>query len=146
MERFFNKIRKTESCWLWTAGLFTNGYGSFKTEGKAVNAHRFSYVYHNGDISENLVVRHTCDNRKCVNPEHLILGEHKDNVADRVLRNRSASGENNGRSKLTEKDVVSIFKNNIKSKTQLAHLYSVDEKTIRKIKNKTSWKKVTESL
>ena len=66
-----------------------------------------------------------------------------DNVKDRVDRDRSACGEYNGRSKLTNEAVVEIFKDNNTSKCALAKKYNVDEKTIRKIKNRTTWKKAT---
>lgn len=99
-ERFFAKVKKTPTCWYWTAGIRggNNGYGHANYYGKAMGAHCASYLIHNGEnsIPKGMLVRHTCDNRRCVNPDHLVLGTYQDNAEDRMLRNRSnaARGKN----------------------------------------------------
>ena len=85
-KRFWSKVTKTDSCWLWTGGTRA-GYGLFRLRNKMWSAHRLSYAIHTGDVG-NHRVRHTCDNPPCVNPAHLLLGSDKDNSDDKMVRDR----------------------------------------------------------
>jgi hypothetical protein len=87
LDRFMGKVNKTDTCWLWTAGV-KGRYGSFSYNGKDVAAHRWIYEHHNGEIPKGLVVMHTCDNTLCVNPSHLVLGTQRDNMMDMVIKGR----------------------------------------------------------
>lgn len=88
MDRFWNKVKKTDNCWFWTAGTFDDGYGKFKFEKKNRKAHRISWLLTNGDIPEGMLVCHHCDNPLCVKPSHLFLGTPKDNTQDMIKKGR----------------------------------------------------------
>ena len=131
-------------CWECTSHCTNDvGYVRVNNKGKQESGHRYMYRKYYGDIPQGKVVRHKCDNRWCVNPNHLSIGTHADNVKDRVKRNRSAIGVNNGRSKLKELEVLEIFKDNTTPKMQLARKFNIDPKVIRDIKNGITWKSVT---
>lgn len=76
-------------CWLWTKYVGTSGYGQVQVSHKSKSAHRVMFQVHNGEIPKGLVVMHTCDNKLCVNPDHLSLGTQKDNVRDCVAKGRA---------------------------------------------------------
>lgn len=93
-ERFWSKVDKSGECWIWTAGHFKAGYGSF-SQGRSIPglAHRASYEMAFGDIPEGMMVDHICHNRGCVRPEHLRLATNKQNMENPSgLRSDNTSG------------------------------------------------------
>ena len=89
VERFWGNVKKTSSCWLWTGYKEKDGYGRFRVgRGKRMRAHRFSWLYLRGDIPENKIICHKCDNPICVNPDHLFVGTHKENTTDMFNKGR----------------------------------------------------------
>lgn len=113
--RFNSKINKTPGlgpwgdCWEWTGYLDADGYGQFSIGHTVVyRAHRYSYILFKGVIKGKLLVLHGCDNRKCVNPEHLELGTQKKNIQDAVKRKRKKSGVDSPFAKLTAQQVVEL--------------------------------------
>ena len=119
------------------------GYVVCTKDGKTKPIYRYIYRFYKGEPKKGMVIRHTCDNRRCINPQHLIIGTHQDNVRDRVERGRSAKGKDNGRSKLTERQALSIYNNKKNTRTELAKKYGVDRQVIRKIQIGETWRCVT---
>ena len=140
------EINKKTECWEWTGTCFFNGYAraflsSRKGKKYSQHANRMSYEVFIGNIPKNMMVCHKCDNPKCVNPEHLFLGSHKDNMADMVKKKRSVSGNRHPNSKLKEKDIIKIRKSK-ESKLFLAEKYGVSICTIRDVLVRRTWNNV----
>lgn len=87
-ERFFQKVNKTDSCWLWTGAVNSKGYGSMMFEGKVTSTHRLSFMWFKEEIPKGMHICHSCDVPACVNPEHLWVGTHSDNMQDMIAKDR----------------------------------------------------------
>lgn len=143
--RFWSKVAVTEQeneCWLWREKTNQAGYGEIKMDGKAHIAHRMAFTMAFGEPPTGSVVRHECDIRRCCNPKHLLTGTHADNVRDRVIRQRSARGEDAGRAKLTERQVLEIRQLGHAPIRSLADRYGVCHDTIQAIRYRRSWKHI----
>lgn len=90
----FDKPEDPSDCWEWTGRVSEDGYGQYRANRvvPSLGTHRLSYIYHVGLIPDGLLVRHTCDNPPCGNPDHLVLGTQADNMADMVRRGRYRKG------------------------------------------------------
>lgn len=139
--RFWSKVEvgPIEACWPWRGSRRRSGHGEVKLQGQSRSAHRVAYMLTVGPVRADEIVRHVCDNPECCNPAHLRLGSHADNVADRVRRRRSAYGENSGRAKLREADVLHIAESELDGAT-LARMYGVSTHTIYAIKQHKTWR------
>lgn len=90
--RFWEKVQKTESCWLWTGAKNRDGYGNLRFDRKSMLAHRVSWFLEHGELPpQDVEIAHTCDNPPCVNPEHLVESTHLENMLDSVAKNRIGS-------------------------------------------------------
>ena len=146
-DRFWEKVDKKgeNECWEWGAYIHHSGYGHIQIGRNSYRAHRISWELNVGEIPEGMCVLHTCDNRICVNPNHLFLGTYKDNAVDRDKKKRGVipdnSGENHGMSKLKEEDIFKIryFYRRGKSPTEIAKWFPVDRRTVSKIVNRKAW-------
>jgi hypothetical protein len=144
VERFWSKVNKTESCWLWIGTILSHGYGQISlghpsTPGsKRWRAHRFSWELHNGPVPDGLVVCHRCDVPACVNPEHLFLATQKVNVHDAIHKGRRNSF---GVQKLNEDDVSVIRQQASRGILQkdIAKAFGVARNTVSQIVARKTW-------
>jgi hypothetical protein len=141
-ERFWNKVNKTETCWLWTA-CCDMGYGQFGLNNKIHRAHRVSWLIAGNTIPNGHVIRHKCRAKNCVNPDHLETGTHAENSADMVRDGTVAKGEKHGSNKLTETQVMAIYASD-KIHRELAAEFGVARQTISDIKSGRYWSWLTQ--
>ncbi len=145
-DHFWSKVdlRSQRECWLWKGKRDRDGYGIHRLEKRDHRAHRLAYHLACGELPK--VVRHACDNRACCNPHHLQAGTQRENMQDKVERNRQAKGSKNGRAKLTEKDVVEVKRLLVAGEVpqgEIARRYGVSRYVIRDIKQGKTWAHVT---
>lgn len=151
-EKFHNRVQKSDGCWIWVGNINpASGYGRLFYGGRNHMAHRISYELIHGPVSTELVICHKCDNPPCVNPNHLFLGTHADNVADKMRKGRwgggPKSGQENHNSLLTDEQASEI-KGLLKlphfhgKYAQMGRAFGVDECAIHHIKSGRSWKHV----
>lgn len=142
-KKILDNIEVVNECWIWKGATNAKGYGNLRDGHRTKLAHRASYEAFNGNILHGLCVLHTCDNRSCVNPDHLWQGTHEDNAKDRQKKGRSADrqGEKHGRAKLNENEISEILKMLEKGfpQRQIAKLYHVHQSTIYKINVRKNW-------
>lgn len=168
-ERFAGKYipEPNSGCWLWTASIGSTGYGQINVSGSPMKAHRAAWLLFRGEVQEGLCVLHRCDNRLCVNPDHLYCGTHKDNSRDLMergnpycwnlrqhftpsvqaritarlrarIQNMAARGVAHHNAKLTIEQVAAI-RDAKGTHAELASQYGVARSTITRIKGGKRW-------
>lgn len=149
--RFWSKVNITqnpEECWIWKGSVNNKGYGSFATPRKlkiTKISHRVAYLIHYGELDQDLLVCHECDNPSCVNPNHLFQGTAKENSQDMVKKGRSPRGSKQGLTTLTELDVVAIrecLKTGRFEQKELANKFCVSQQTISRINTRKDWRHI----
>lgn len=158
-DRFWEKVNKTEVCWLWTAHVNNHGYGEIhlKSGNSTVEyAHRISWMIHFGEIPSGMEVLHSCDNPPCIRPDHLFLGDQKRNLNDAISKGRmpilvngsGAKGELHGMAKLTEEQVIDIRnryisgvnQSNPSNRRELAEEFGISPNHVWQVKKGKVWK------
>lgn len=142
-DRFMRRVRKDiGGCWMWVGARKPTGYGNFYLAGKHVNAHKAAWLLFKGEITNGLVVCHSCDVPSCVNPEHLFIGTHLENMQDMRAKGRSPKrdhrGTRNGRAKLSESDALHI-RADPRPTQQIANEFGVCYQTIWKLRRGHAW-------
>lgn len=148
-ERFWSRVDKGEigvggfNCWLWTGDKDQHGYGRIsRGDGKKMKAHRLSWEIDRGIKAGKMFIRHTCDNPSCVNPAHLLRGNHKDNMNDMKKRGRSMTGTKNPLSKLSREQVEEmreLYAMGEYRHVDLAEKYGISRTAVTLILNKKRW-------
>jgi len=158
------KINSTNSCWEWLGSRLQRGYGRIGLNGKMITAHRASWLIYRGEIPRGKFVCHKCDNPPCVNPDHLFITTHKENMMDMVSKQRwskkpktakqiesarklmmklsqSQRGKKKAWSKLNKFQVLKIRASNEVQK-KIAQRYGVAQTLISQIKSGKIWKEI----
>ena len=144
-ELFMNNVDKTSSCWLWTGALGRGGYGRATAargkKNRSELAHRLSHKLFKGPIPKGMFVCHTCDNPRCVNPDHLWLGTRQDNVDDMVSKGRSLRGTRNPHARLNPQQVREIRRRVAEGENRkdIQEEYGIAPSTLHSIIKRVSW-------
>lgn len=145
VEGFMARVDIQEhGCWEWIGVRMWLDYGTVRIDGKILRAHRVMWRLVNGDIPDNMMVCHKCDNPPCVRPDHLFLGTAKDNSDDCHSKGRGSRGEAVPQSKLTTEQVIEIKKlaKHYKHR-EIAARYGVSRAMISYIARGAWWKHIT---
>lgn len=129
-------------CYLWTASLNASGYGQFRHGGKMKRANRLAWEYTQGPIPAGQWVLHHCDNRACVNPAHLYLGDNADNQRDAWSRGRRKYVRRRviPQAKLTAEAVAQIRADKATPVAEMARRYGVAESTVVRVRGGRTWR------
>lgn len=156
-DRFYARCDRSGDCWEWTAGRNSHGYGAIRFMGRLRGAHVVSWILHRGDVPSGMFVCHRCDNRACVNPDHLFLGTPKDNSQDMSKKGRGSDfparhpelyprGERVNTAKLTAEQVAEIRRlygprgQGGLTQMQLAEAFGITQSQVSAIVRRKSWK------
>lgn len=145
IERFHEKwaLNPRTGCWEWTASIAGKGYGQIKLPGerRQIYAHRLAYLIFYGELPEDRMVCHTCDNPRCVRPSHLFLGSAADNLGDMRDKDRHLRGERNAKAKLTDDKVRHMHRLSAEGVSQgrIAAMMGVSQGVVWRILHGESW-------
>lgn len=136
--RFMAYVEKSDDCWIWKGGINRRGYGKFSfLEKKSAIASRVSYELFKGPIEKEKYVCHLCDIPLCVNPDHLWIGSHVENMLDMIEKERQHS-------KLLPMDIIKIRKlwEQGSSNAKLCEMFNITSGTVSSIIHRRIWKHI----
>lgn len=133
----------SRGCWEWQGVINKDGYGLTCFKGKAIRAHRLSFIHASGLSNGDFLVLHKCDNRRCINPDHLYAGDAARNSLDAKERNRfnPAIGVNQPLSKINDEIAMKIYTDE-RPHAEIANDYCVSKSTVSAVKTKRRWKHI----
>jgi DNA-directed RNA polymerase specialized sigma24 family protein len=139
--RLLERINKTDTCWLWTAGVKQNGYAQLTIKNKSYAIHRVAYELWKGKIPDGHVIRHQCRNRHCVNPDHLETGTSSENAMDKHRDRTIIKGSKHHLARLTEDDAahIRILRGFGFTYKELCDMYDVSMTTIASVITNRTW-------
>lgn len=154
-EQFWAKVDRTggpAACWPYLKRRTKRGYGQTvvgsRRDGtrRIAQAHAVAYEIAHGPLAEGMEIRHSCHNRACCNPAHLVPGTHAENMADMVAAGRSLAGERNHIAKLTAPEVLAIRRRRARGEKagDLAREYGVSDSLISQIATRRLWRHLPE--
>lgn len=127
-------------CWLWTGTMTKTGYGAISINGSVNKAHRVSWTLHCGEIPEGMSVCHKCDVPVCVNPDHLFLGTHAENMGDMARKGRAGQkGNKNPRNVKVTHDQVRAIYHDRRPISSIAADYGITNTSVSNIKRRITW-------
>ena len=148
IERFWDAVDCSggpDACWPWMRCLRPDGYGAIKDGRKLRSAHRVAYEIAYGSIPPGMLVCHTCDNRRCVNPAHLFAGTSLDNRRDMVTKGRQCrgGGENNSNARLTEvqvREIRRLYATGDVLQREIGTMYGISKSQVHRIVHGKRWR------
>lgn len=143
MKRFWDKVEKTPTCWIWRGSTYPNGYGCINFNGRNRSVHRYAYELKNGQTPIGFLICHSCDNKLCVNPDHLFLGTYKDNWQDAV--NKGIIKPVTAVRKLTPEQAIEIrgkYQTGTYQVAQLSREYGIGPTSIRRIIDRETYREI----
>lgn len=144
-ERLLAKTTVLENgCWYCSAGGEQSRYGTIWYCNSSIGNHQASWLVHKGPIPQGLLVCHSCDNKRCINPDHLFLGTEKDNIQDCVKKGRrdKRHGERNPAALITEeivKEIRYFCEHSGLTQQRIAEHFGISQVLVSQIKNKKRW-------